>query len=655
MTRRNSRTRTSIETLEAMLLMSAGSFDFLGQGTEGSDILLALSQGQTLDGLAGNDLLFGLAGSNTLNGGDGNDLIFVLRGDNHVDGGDGHDTVFFWGIRRADVEISQLTDGRIQVTTAQGTTDISNAEDLYFKDGTVAVSDLFPPGHEYRSIDGTGNNLSNVELGSTHEQLRRISESEYADGISVPAGDDRPDARTISNELAAQHTTQLNARGLSDITWLWGQFIDHDISITPPAQGADRESFNVEVPSGDALFDPDYTGDAEIPLSRSVYDSATGDSPDNPREQVNEITAWIDGSMVYGSDQVRADALRTFEGGHLKTSDGNLLPFNDVGLANANDIHAPEDSLFLAGDVRANENAALTGMHTLWMREHNRIADTLAAAKPELSDEQIYQQSRELVIAEIQAITFNEFLPALLGSDVIPEYSGYHSDVDPTIANEFSAAGYRLGHSMLSGELQRLNNDGTLIDAGNLALRNAFFNPAEVIDHGIDSLLLGAARQQANELDNQVVDDVRNFLFGPPGSGGLDLASLNIQRGRDHGLADYNQVRADLGLTPVTSFADITSDPELQARLEDLYGSVDNIDLWVGGLAEDHVSGSNLGETFLTLISDQFIRLRDGDRFWYQNIFDGERLQQIESTTLADVIERNTGVRELQDNVFFVA
>ncbi len=200
----------------------------------------------------------------------------------------------------------------------------------------------------------------------------------------------------------------------------------------------------------------------------------------------------------------------------------------------------------------------------------------------------------------------------------------------------------------------RLDSEGNVIADGNLTLIDAFFAPQEILDNGIDPLLIGAANQAANAVDTMVVDGVRNFLFGLPGNGGFDLAALNIQRGRDHGLADYNQVRTEIGLGAVSDFSEITSDVSLQQRLKDVYGTVDNIDLWIGGLAEDHVDGSNMGETFQTIISDQFMRLRDGDRFWYQNIFAGEQLQQIESTTLADVIERNTTAHDLNVNVFYV-
>jgi peroxidase len=150
-----------------------------------------------------------------------------------------------------------------------------------------------------------------------------------------------------------------------------------------------------------------------------------------------------------------------------------------------------------------------------------------------------------------------------------------------------------------------------------------------------------------------LIGSLRNFLFGPPGAGGLDLASLNIQRGRDHGLADYNAARKAYGLPEVKNFSEITKNTELQKKLKDLYGNVNNIDLWVGGLSEDHVVGSSVGPTFRKIIADQFERLRDGDRYWYQRVFSGDALAQIENTKLSDVIKRNTWITKLQDNVFF--
>ncbi len=495
-----------------------------------------------------------------------------------------------------------------------------------------------------RSIDGTDNNRWHEKWGAADEELLRISANEYGDDESTPAGADRASAREISNVVAAQTESVENDRGLSDLLWQWGQFLDHDIDITDGSDPA--EDFSIDVPTGDPLFDPFGTGEEQINLGRSAYEV----DENGIRQQVNGITAFIDGSNVYGSDEERAAALRSLAGGKLLTSEGNLLPFNVDGLDNAG---GTSDTLFLAGDVRANEQIGLTAMHTLWVREHNRIAEQLAEHNPNTTDEQLYQRARAIVIGEMQAITYNEFLPALLGRGVIDAYDGYDRDVNPGITNEFSTAAYRFGHSMLSTELLRLNNDRTEAEEGNISLQDAFFNPHQIIDNGIDSLLLGLSSQTAQEIDTMVVDDIRNFLFGPPGAGGFDLASLNIQRGRDHGLADYKQVRSDLGLDPVQTFADISSDPDVQAALEAAYGTVGNIDLWVGGLAEDHSDGASVGELVKTILVDQFTRLRDGDSFWYERIFHGQELRRINNSTLAEVIERNTDVEGLQDNVFF--
>ena len=482
-------------------------------------------------------------------------------------------------------------------------------------------------------IDGAGNNVENPDWGSTDVQLLRLTTVEYADGLSEPVGEDRPSAREISNSVAAQDELIANDRYLTDFVWLWGQFIDHDIDLSVEAEPV--ESFPIEVPADDALFDPAGTGEVIIGLNRSEFDVDKG----GVRQQLNSITAYVDGSVIYGSDDETAASLRSFEGGKLLTSDGDLLPVGD-------------DGFFMAGDVRANENAALTSMHTLWVREHNRLAEEIAAADPQLQDEAIYQQARQIVVAQLQAITYNQWLPALLGVDAISDYQGYDPTVNAGIANVFSTAAYRFGHSMLSTELLRLENDGSIADEGNLSLADAFFSPSQLLDNGIDSLLLGAASQLAQEVDTQIVDDVRNFLFGQPGSGGFDLASLNIQRGRDHGLADYNQIRADYGLEPVTSFGQITSNAELAGKLEALYGDVNEVDAWVGILAEDHVPGGSLGELATVVISDQFERIRDGDRFYYENVFSGSALFDLQNTTLADVIERNTDVTGLCDNVF---
>lgn len=504
------------------------------------------------------------------------------------------------------------------------------------------VSAQSPIDSLFRSFDGRDNNLRNPNWGRAGIVLRRVVWSDYADNHSEPAGADRPSAREVSNVLSEQLTSALCVKPVTDFVWQWGQFIDHDIDLTGGGTG---EAFPISVPAGDPWFDPGGTGTQIIPLERSIYLMRR-----SRRQQINEITAYLDASNVYGSDPQRAAELRA-EGGLLKTSAGDLLPFNVNGFANAPTGDDP--SLFLAGDVRANEQVALTAMHILFVREHNRLARILGRVG--LSDELIYQFARMIVAAEIQAITYREFLPALLGEGAIRPYRGYRPRVNAGIANSFSTGTYRFGHSMLSPVLQRIEADGSVSVAGHLPLRDAFFVPQEIIDNGIESVLRGLASQRPQEVDCLIIDEVRNFLFGPPGSGGFDLAALNIQRGRDHGLPSYNRMRRGLDLPRARSFADISSNIDLQEALASVYDTVDQVDLWIGALAEDHHRQAMVGELLFHSFKDQFERLRDGDRFYYRRIQSQYLVNYIEYRTLSRIIRDNTDIdEELQANVFLL-
>jgi len=507
----------------------------------------------------------------------------------------------------------------------------------------IAPAASFPA--EFRTIDGIGNSAVDPFRGAAGIPMLRLVPEDYADAAHMPGGAYRPSARAISNAVHPQVGVMPNLAGRSDFLWQWGQFLDHDVTETPVTSPA--EAFDIEVPVGDAWFDPMSTGAMIIPLTRSA--AATGI---NPRQQINNITAFIDASNVYGSERRRADELRTFDGsGTLKTSAGNLLPFNTAGLHNAPTDHDP--SFFLAGDIRASEQVGLTAMHTLFVREHNRLAAQIRADNPGFAGDEVYEHARAIVAAEMQAITYNEFLPALLGPGAIPPYRGYDDAVDPGISNVFATAAYRVGHTMLSSTIHRLDALGNTIPAGNLALADAFFIPQETIDHGIDPVLRGLAFRRAQTIDRHIIDDVRNMLFGAPGAGGFDLASLNIQRGRDHGLGSYNDVREAYGLPRAVSFSDITDDNATIAALTSVYASPDDIDAWTGLLAEPHRPHALVGETLFRVLRDEFVRLRDGDRFWYEAYLPPAMVDQVNDLRLSDIIRLNTGIgAELQENVF---
>ncbi len=518
----------------------------------------------------------------------------------------------------------------------------------------------FAGAQEFRTLDGTLNNPTHPYWGAANIRVLTPGTIGYADGISEPAGHDRPNPRQISNMIFSQSTLENDPRNLSAYTWVWGQFIDHDITLVPDHP---TEKMPIAVPPFDFFFDPNGTGTVSIPMARSQFDPTTGTGVGNPRVHINKITAFIDGSGVYGSDFNRSSWLRMYSKGKLKLSDGRLLPYNTVtGEYSAPlDQNAPEMAMpfpfvqkwAVAGDVRANENPFLAAMHTLFVREHNRICLELYTAHPQWSDDDLFLEARRRVGALIQAITYEEWLPAM--GVHLPAYSGYNENIDPGILNVFSAAAFRYGHTTINSLLFRMDNDGNHVPQGDILLRNAYFNPSAIRDvNGIEPYLIGMSTVTQQNFDCKVIDDLRNFLFGAPGAGGLDLVAINIQRGRDRGLPDYNAVRTDFGLPPVNSFAEMTADPLMNMTLQAVYSDVNNIDPWVGMLSEDHMPDALFGKTAMTIITRQFQALRDGDRFYYENDpgFTPEEIAAIKSTRLADIIRRNAPVTCISDQVF---
>lgn len=511
---------------------------------------------------------------------------------------------------------------------------------------------------EVRSINGIGNNEGNPVFGAVNDVQVRLSPATYNDGIGEPLTTEnstRPNARVVSNELFAQDDVVADRLNLSDFTWVFGQFIDHDITLV---HNNAAESLDIEVPADDLTFTPGTS----IPMSRNAVVSGTGTEEGNPREYQNAITAFIDGSTVYGSTDEVANWLRTFEDGKLKVSSNEMLPWNtkDLSFNDVVDAEAPQmdnnggqlTKFYIAGDERANENPLLLAMHTLFVREHNRQCDIEKQAHPGWNDERLYQSARRIVIAEIQNIVYYEWLPAL-GLKLAP-YSGYKDNIAPRIFNEFSAAAFRMGHTLINSDIIRMTNEGNEVSGGNIQLRDAFFNPSVVnLAGGVDPYLKGMATQVQQDFDCKVIDDVRNFLFGAPGQGGLDLAAININRGRDRGLGNYNELRRQLGLPIFTSFEQLTDSPEDAATMEAIYDDIDNLDAWVGMLAENRAEGALFGQVVSVIMERQFQILRDGDRFYFENDqFTADELAAIRKVTMRDIIMNNSSIKLMQDEVF---
>ena len=525
---------------------------------------------------------------------------------------------------------------------------------------------------KYRKIDGNHSNHKNPTYGKAGQPFIRMAPYDYKDGINEPSGQNRPSARMISNKIFDQKKPIPSKKCLTNMFWLWGQFIDHDITLTKTG----GEKYEIVVPNGDKYFDPNGTGNKTMSFHRSKYYKGTG-VKDIPREQFNSITPILDGSNVYGSDHDRNKFLREYCNGKLKMSSGKMLPINEGHIPNAGD---PATSYFVAGDIRCNEHIGLVSMHTLFVREHNWWAHKIKCKCPSMCDEEIYQKAKIMVEAEIQAITYNEFMPLLLGpygevaeqadipygevaeqadipygevaeqADIpygLKKYEGYDSHVNPEMSNEFSTSAYRFGHSMISSDIYKNTSHS------DKKLKDTFFSSYIVSNgKGIGEILCAYTETSAEEIDAKLTDDLRNFLFGEPGDGGHDLCALNIQRGRDHGLSDYNTCREHLGLKKYTSIEDINCSDDLHTILKELYGSIDNIDLFVGGLIEKPKGKSALGHVFHKICKDQFERIRDGDSFWYKRRLKPAQIKYLNCITLGDIISRNTCIKKCKKNVF---
>eukprot|EP01094_Clydonella_sp_ATCC50884_P022136 TRINITY_DN503_c0_g1_i3.p1 TRINITY_DN503_c0_g1~~TRINITY_DN503_c0_g1_i3.p1 ORF type:complete len:447 (+),score=118.39 TRINITY_DN503_c0_g1_i3:181-1521(+) len=393
---------------------------------------------------------------------------------------------------------------------------------------------------EFRSFDGTGVRPTNSQCGAAFTALHQeMSATSFEDGVQQPwAG---PEPREVSNRLFSGSAEDL--RSLSDMHMFFGQFIAHEVVHSgPPLEGG--EPLHIPVPAGDVWFDPLGTGEAVIPFTRS---ETMGDAPGTRRRVINRATAWIDGSAIYGSTESRAQALRNDTHPEYMAVSyyeyGTLPPLNTKGLIMENEAHrVPESELFAMGDPRGNENPVLIAIHTIFLREHNRWVNELRESNPEWDSERLFHEARRRVIAIQQSIFLNEYIPATVGTP-LPLYDpSMFSTTSPCGTGDFYAtSAFRYGHSETNSVLYRLDTQDFLLP--NILLRDAFFNPRLVEEYPIDVLFRGAARQKQQNVDTLIVDDLRNFLFGIPGSGGLDLTSINIMRNRDHGIAFYNDAR----------------------------------------------------------------------------------------------------------------
>lgn len=486
--------------------------------------------------------------------------------------------------------------------------------------------------NEFRPIGGTGNNLQHPEFNALPGSAElAIAPLRFADPVRLDPMPG-PNARVVSNIIAGGATASGEDSQTTDTVasaWLYvfGQFVDHDLGMETSSPSGAR--IDIAVPAGDPVFPQGGI----IKMTRDVKSTTT-------RTIINTTAGYLDLSQLYGSTNAVAAGLRAADG-RLKTS------YNGEALQIINDR-------FVAGDPRVDENPEISMVTMLFMREHNYWVAELKRVHPEWSGNQLYDMARAVTTAEYQNIIYTEYLPLLIGP-VLGPYLGYDARVNAQVTQEFTTAAFRIGHTQVSETQSGRDNAGNITYTQSLA--QAFFNtPEETMRNDVNALMRNVTAEYSQATDVYTVPVLRNLLFAPLPGGNVDMVDLiaiDIQRGRDVGLATLNGTRKALGLAPHASFAALTPDPGLQAQFQQLYGSIDEVDLFMGGQAEPHASGAIVGETFQAIIARQFNALRAGDRFFWANQgFDRDLQARIAQTTLSQVITRNTDTLRVPAHAF---
>ena len=539
-------------------------------------------------------------------------------------------------------------------------------------------------GKEFPSIDGLCNNLNNPIWGATKAPYARIAGTHFGgDGLGDPVtkrlGRTLPNARKISTSYDTGRTL-LNFKH-SFLTVEFGHFVAHEVSKKSGGSNVNCDEdaknpicFSIPMPPSDSQFGALQPNEAlrlpNLGLKRSATIELVKEAnKTQPRQQFNDNTGFIDGSAVCGSKIDTAASLRQTNGAdllaELVTFHGkqgkDLLPFDAgfSGKVNAK-CQGRIPLCYHAGDTRATQSTTLATVHTLWLREHNRVVASLKAMNAHWSEERAYREARLIVAALLQHVVYDEYIATLLGKDVVdaslPAYTGYDDCVNPSIFIEFATAAFRMGHSQMATRVQWRDPDYNLID------EHRYRFDFKQVDHyylrqdgSFDNYMRGLLGQSAYEIDRFTTGELTNYLFQPRDLKGRfvapadDLTAVTIQRGRDHGLASYVIMR-DIALKHFEEKNVAVPDPPIRAavlnRLLAIYDDIERVDLYVGGVSETHMKESEVGPTFAYIIAKQFLHSRDGDRFFYKNpdvgsgrpVFTREQVTAIDATTMAAIV-----------------
>ncbi|NWX91519.1 DUOX2 oxidase, partial [Nothoprocta pentlandii] len=516
---------------------------------------------------------------------------------------------------------------------------------------------------EVQRYDGWYNNLLHHSRGSVGASLLRLLPANYADGVYQALQEPHvPNARQLSDAVARGPAGLPSRRNTTVLGVFFGFHVLSEI-LEAEKPGCPAEFLNIRIPTGDPVFDPASTGNVILPFQRIQWALETGQSPNNPREQINEVTSWLDGSSIYGPSHSWSDALRNFSGGKLACGPNERFPRETDGripmwkaLDPLTGKGGPQ-GIYDLGSAWGNENPFLQAESIVWFRYHNHWATRLSKEHPTWSDEDLFQHARKRVIATFQSIVLYEWLPALLGRGV-PAYAGYQQHMDSSLSTEFVAAASLFLASMVPPGVYKRGPQCQFQPDPALRLCNNYWSRKSTrLQHAedMDNLLLGMSSQIAEQEDNIVVEDLQDYWYGPLKYTRTDYVASWLQRGRDLGLPTYNQAREQFGLKPLQTWADLAphSGQEVLKQVADLYANdIARLELLPGGMLEANMS------LFSAIILDQFVRLRDGDRFWFENtrngLFTEEETQNIRNTTFHDVLVAVTYANstDIQSTVF---